>query len=455
MKFARSGDAAAVATALCGQQGLAADAPPPKMDAKIHDQSMKDAPALVQQSGVDCTMSDAYLLGANDVKVGGKTVKTSFYEVACGSALGHIIKNVPGAPPEAIADCLALRNGAEKAIAAGGKAGATCSMLPGNADPKQGLAPYLAKANAPCPAITNAVWNGSSPTDKINVYEVACSDGVGYSLEVPMSGSTKPLLAIDCSKGVDCTLTSKEQIAARIIKLSAGAATLSKKPLCEPAQARWVGASATSGSDFYEIGCKTGTDGYMFELAKTGAFKAVIPCAQATRLGNGCSFTNVASGQTAELGTYQKLAQQIKDPCTVTKYQSYGAEDGGQREVVELACSDAPTGGYAVVPTGAGQSGEYFNCVRAEGRGYSCHLTPKEATYSKIAGEIAARGKTTCTVNGGRAIGKDDKGNDYIEVSCSGAPGLVLTYSKLPEETLTSALPCAQAPIANACKLGK
>ena len=51
MKFSRLGIIAAMAMALCGQQALAADAPALKMNDKIHAQSMKDAPPLVEAAG--------------------------------------------------------------------------------------------------------------------------------------------------------------------------------------------------------------------------------------------------------------------------------------------------------------------------------------------------------------------------------------------------------------------
>jgi hypothetical protein len=193
----------------------------------------------------------------------------------------------------------------------------------------------------------------------------------------------------------------------------------------------------------------------MFQTDKTGKFGAVIECVRATRIAGGCTFSNVNAGQTADIPTYQKLAKQIGYDCAVSKYQSYGAEAGGQREIVELACSDHPDGAYAFVPTGAGQTGAYYNCARAVSFGLACHLTPMPATYAKIAGQIAARGRTTCAVDNARAIGKDDKGQDYLEVTCGAQPSLVLTYSRLPQETLISAVPCAQAPIADACKLKK
>ena len=460
MKFFRLGFIAAMAMALCGQQALAADAPPAafKMDPKIHEQSMKDAPPLVLAAGLDCQISDAYLLGVSDEKVNGKTYKSSFYELACGQgSLGYIFKSSPG-QDNLFFDCLSLKNAAEKAIAAKQKPGNTCN-LPANANPAAELQPLLVKSGITCPTVAKAQWLGSSPTDKINVYEASCSDGVGYLLTVPQPGSTKPLQAIDCAKsdlvGVSCELTSKDDVAKHIIALSAGA----NRPTCKPNRARWVVTDPTKGEDYYEIGCADGTTAYMLQTDSKGGFKAAIDCTRATRIAGGCTYMNVNTGSTAEAATYTKLAKQIgyTDCPTVVKYQSYGAENGGPREIVELACSDKE-GGYALVPTGAGQTGEYFNCVRAVGRGLTCHLTSMEATYAKISAQIASRGKTTCQVTGARDVGKDDKGVDYVEVACApGAPqpALVLQYSRLPQETLAQATTCALAPIANACTLKK
>jgi len=455
MKFARFGVIAAMAMALCGQQALAADAPP-KMDPKVHEQSMKDAPALVQAAGLKCDVTDAYLLGTNDEKVNGKTFKSSFYEIACGQGgLGYIFKSSPGGDPTFF-DCLSLKNAADKAIAAKQKPANTCSMLPANADPKNGLKPWLAQAGVPCAQVTNAAWMGASATDKINVYEAACSEGTGYLLVAPGPGSTKTLDVEPCAKGdllgVKCELTSPEQISKTIIAMApAGRAN------CTPTKARWVVTDAAKGDDYYEIGCSDGTTAYMIQTTSKGQYKSTIECARAIQIAGGCQYMNVNTGSTAENATYTKLAKQIGyDACgNVIKYQSYGTENGGPREVVELACS--PTeGSFALVPTGAGQTGEYFNCVRASGRGLTCHLTPIEATYAKMSQQIAARGKTTCKVSNGRDIGKDDKGIDYVEVACSAGdpqPALVLQYSRLPQETLAQATTCAQAPIANACTL--
>lgn len=456
MRFLRLGFIAAMAMALCGQQALAADASKPKIDPKIHEQSMKDAPALVQAAGLKCDVSDAYQIGFNDETVDGKKVKATFYEIACGQGgLGYIFKSVPGGASQSF-DCLSLKVTAEKAEAAKQKPGPTCGLLPANADPAQGLKPMLTEAGVNCATLNKGTWAGGSPTDKIDVFEASCSNG-GYLIVHPQPGSTKTLEAVPCAKsdllGVKCSLTSEEETSKQIIALSAQA----NRPKCMPDKARWVVTDPSNGNDFYEIGCSDGQTAYMLQTTGKGEFKAVIECALATRIAGGCKYMNAAAGSTADNATYTKLAKQIGyEACpTVQKYQSYGTENGGQRELVELSCG-ATEGSFALVPTGAGQTGEYFNCVRATGRGLTCHLTPMDATYAKISQQIAARGKTTCKVSNGRDIGKDANGVEYVDVACSPGdpqPEMVLQYSKLPQETLAQATTCAQAPIANACTL--
>jgi hypothetical protein len=452
MKFLRLGFIAAMAMALCGQQALAADA---KIDPKVKAQAMMDVPPLVQAAGLKCQVTDANLLGVGDEKVNGKSLKSSFYEIACGQGgLGYIFKSVQGGDP-VFFDCLSLQMAAEKATDK--KTANTCSTLPANKDPKSGLLPWLTEGGINCGSVTKGQWLGASPAEKIAVFEAACSNGGGYLIVAPQAGATKSLDVEPCYKadllGVKCQLTTPEDISKQI----AGYAANANQPGCTPSKGRWVVTDPANGNDFYEIGCEDGKNAFMMRTDSKGGFKEAVPCARATRIAGGCTFMDVNTGSTADNATYTKLAKQIGyDACaTVQKYQSYGTENGGPREIVELSCG-ANEGSFALVPTGAGQTGEFFNCVRASGRGLSCHLTPMDATYAKISQQIAARGKTTCKVSNGRDIGKDNSGIDYVDVACSAGdpqPEMVLQYSKLPQETLAQATTCAQAPIADACKL--
>jgi hypothetical protein len=455
MKFIRLGMIAAMAMAFVGQQAMAADAPAFKIDPKIHEQSMKDAPALVQATNLpNCTVSDAYLLGTADEKANGKTFKNSFYEIACSGNLGYIFKASQNGDP-GFFDCVSLKMAYDKAIAGKTKPGNIC-QLPANADPKSQLKPWLDQAAVTCPSVSDAAWLGASATDKINVFEAACGSAGGYLITAPMIGSAKKVEVTNCIKsdnvGIACTLTSKEQALKPILAIQSDA----KHAQCAPTKARYVVTDPATMSDYYELGCADGKTAYIMQTDAKGAFKTAIECVQATRIAGGCTYMDVNQGSTADTATYTKLAKQIgyEGCASVSKYQSYGSETGGQREIVELSCG-ANEGGYAMVPTGTGQTGEFFNCVRASGRGLTCHLTPLTVTYAKMSQQVASRNKYTCAVDGARDVGKDDKGQEYVEVTCGAKPSLVLTYSRLPAETMISAVPCAEAPIANACTLKK
>jgi hypothetical protein len=456
MRFLRLGFIAAMAMALCGQQALAADAPP-KIDPKIHTQSMQDAPALVQAAGLKCDVTDAYQLGVGDEKVNGKTLKSSFYEIACGQGgLGYIFKEIQGGDSQFF-DCLSLQMAADKAVADKQKPGNTCGLLAANKDPKSGLLPLLAQGGVNCGSVTKGAWLGASPADKVAVFEASCSNGGGYLIVSPQAGSTKTLDVEPCFKsdllGVKCQLTTPDDVSKQIVSYAANA----NQAGCTPSKGRWVVTDPSNGNDFYEIGCSDGKNAFMMRTDAKGGFKEAIPCVRATRIAGGCTYMDVNTGSTADNATYTKLAKQIgyESCANVQKYQSYGTENGGPREIVELSCGPSE-GSFALVPTGSGQTGEYFNCVRATGRGLTCHLTPMDATYAKITQQIAARGKTTCKVSNGRDVGKDDKGVEYVDVACSAGdpqPEMVLQYSKLPQETLAQATTCDQAPIAGACTL--
>ncbi len=160
----------------------------------------------------------------------------------------------------------------------------------------------------------------------------------------------------------------------------------------------------------------------MFQTDAAGKFKSAMDCARASAIGGGCTLTQTA-GQTAETGTYTRLAKEVGYACNVSSYKSFGQDTKTGREVVELACSDHPDGAFAMLPVNKGQAGEVFNCLRAEARQLKCTLTPASATYAKIGAEMAAKGKT-CQVTNGRAVGLAPSGDDYVEVACSGVPRL-------------------------------
>jgi hypothetical protein len=147
-----------------------------EIPAAARKQGMAEAPAIVQAGGLGCQVTDARFVG--------KAKDVSFYEVDCSQGLGFVVQSGKEGPP-VFFSCIEANTPPSP-----GKDPAAPCMLPGNADPKADLAPYLAAAKVQCTP-TQARGIGQSKT---NAYlEVACQEGPGYVLVTSApSDATKP-----------------------------------------------------------------------------------------------------------------------------------------------------------------------------------------------------------------------------------------------------------------------
>lgn len=452
MKLLRIGMVAAVIAAFAGH-AMAADAP--KIDPAQRTQGMKEAPAVVQSAGLNCTISDALYVGQGSTKVDGKDVDSKVYEVACKEGLGYFIIAPKGSAPQYY-DCLALKSVADAAAKAGKPSSGQTCKLPANLDPKQGLQPLLAKANVPsCATVTQGRYLGSSAADLIAIYEARCDNGHGYLITAPKPGSKKTLTANDCAEaglfGIKCEFTTDAEIKQQILALPGS----SNPAACKPSDGRWV-VTAVSGDRYYEIACTDGKSGYFFETDMTGKVKQVIPCALAEQLAGGCTLTNIDVARTEQAGLYSTLATKMGYPCTVTKYQSLNLEaNAPHREVVELACKEHPGSVWTLIPTEGGDPVE-VNCVRAESIGLpSCKLSTKADIYADLSSQVKAAGKT-CAVTNARYIKgvRTQQGDDFVEVACGGGGGYVIAYTPASIEKVREVFDCKEtAGTTRACIL--
>jgi len=413
---------------------------------KAHEEGVAAAPALLQQTGANCTMTDANHLGSSKTKgADGKDVPTQVYEVTCQEGLGYMILAPETGAPSAF-DCLALSVNAPKEGDKAGTGGLYCRM-DANAHPLTGLQPIVNKAGVAC-TVNQGRWMGAGAEQKFNEYEVGCAEGTAYVVQAPFGGSTHPLNAVDCLRVPSDTCVYFPK--AKMISVIAAMAAPSGRT-CTPTDARYVG-TLPNNDNFYEIACSDGASGYIFETDGAGKFKIATDCARASAIGGGCTLTQTA-GDTAETGTYTRLTKEIGYPCAVSSYKSFGPDLKTGRELVELACSDHPDGTFAMLPVNKGQAGETFNCLRAESRQLKCTLTSAAATYAKVSAQMGAKGKT-CQVSNGRGVGVAASGDDYIEVACSGSAGYMVQYGP-GLEAVKAIIACKDAKgIGGGCKLG-
>lgn len=446
MRFLALGLMAALLAAAGSASAADKPAAPGQGDAKSHAQAMMDAPALIQQTAINCTPTDANVVAGKSNEAGGKAINEKIYELVCQQGLGWMIFSPEGGTPNAF-DCMALSTRKPKA---GEKDnGAVYCRLPANANPVQGVQAIATQAGSNC-QLSDARWMGTSSDNKLDQYEAACADGNAIVLQVPRVGATQKLTSISCLdlKPGDCSYFPKEKYLAQLTAMAQPSGRA-----CQITDGRFVGQTAEHHT-FFELACSDGKSGYVMETDANNKFVRAIECGRSGAMGLGCELTSAGAIQTSENTTYSQAAKAIGFSCDVSGYHQFGVDSKTGREVVELACNGHPESYITLLPVDKGQQGAYMNCLRAAGVGLKCVLSPIDATYAKVGSDISKSGKS-CQVNGGRDVGTTKEGDDYVEVSCSGAPGMVLQYAG-NADTLKSTQTCAAAKATGlACTLSK
>ena len=432
-----SGLVAAIAAALFAgavlapASALAADPPKAKPPSKEQlDKGAKDVPALIPTTGILCTPDQMVWKGkGTDPKT---KVESNAYEVSCKEGLGYVLITSSADPKPKAFDCLSAANSPQ-----------VCT-LPGNLDPKKGVAMRAAAGGRQCDP-TNVSYVGSSPSTGQSFYELACSAGGGFQLA--LLGPKAEI--VDCVELVgsprECKLTTPEQAMAALTP----AVQKANKPACATKETRFIGSSPDGQDTYFEIACQSGP-GYILDVDNKLAFKQAVDCGRAQGIGGGCKLTDVSVTESADAATYTKLAAKAGFPCTVGKYRLIGV-DKQNREVVELACTNRPDGAVAVFAD-PGKS-DIYDCVMAGKLGQECKLSKSDVPLKRYSDALVAKGKGTCKVSDARFIGSSPTA-DYVETACSdGLPGWVIAMAP-GSQTVSELLTCKQATASGApCKL--
>ncbi len=423
----------ALATLAAGAAPLAAhaqDKAKPAITKEQRDTGLKEAPAAVQKANLTCTVSDAYFLGKSSTGD-----KASIYEVACQQGTGYIV--MASASGSKVYDCLTVA----------GSPSLAC-RLPGNADPKQDLKPYIASAGISCTP-TAARYVGSN--DTVAVFEAACQEGAGYILQAPLPGLTAATVAIPCiqaSGKTACTLTSQAQNQAFLGVLASKAGRT-----CQVSGSRYLGSDQKSGVAYYELGCGA-QPGFVLGANKAGGLDRVLSCTEAKGLSGGCTLTDETAVAAQETADYTRRVKAAGFDCDVSKTRSIGRDPSGGA-VIEFACSNRPDGMVAVVPTSASGRVQLVDCVKAGefGATGACELTTPTPVYAKYTAALVAKGRSSCKVSGARYLGRTPSNTDFVETACSdGKPGWVIELTQ--SDQVKQLLSCGQAKEAGlACQL--
>jgi len=421
-------------------------APPPPgeapIDPALRAAGMKEAPALIAEAKLPCTLADARQIGTG--KAADKAPVT-LYEVACKEGLGYVIgREAKAGAPLTAYDCLMMAKPGPD-----GKLSNLVCRLPANANPAPGLQPLINQAGRSYCTVDKARYLGAT-TDQ-QIYEVSCRNGTGLILEVAIAPGGK-VDANNClayntpGANISCALTTP---AAQIGTVDAIAASSGK---CSAVKDKRYVLSAQDGSDYFEVSCTDGK-GYILHVDHTGKLAETIACAEAFDIGGGCTLTDAKQALTQQNALYSDLAKRAGFDCSVTKYGLFPQSDT-TKDVVELACSNRPDGAVGVFP--ARGAAQVYDCARSEAEGYRCTYTPMEAVFPRLTQQLRRlKDKSTCTVSGARGFGRGDDGTDSVEVACAdGSPGYVIVYaagSSAPSQLLN----CTEAAgmAAGGCQL--
>ena len=267
---------------------------------------------------------------------------------------------------------------------------------------KEQSAGLLAALALPC-EISDAqqVVSGTRRIDgketPVKVFEVACSQAVGYLLETQCT--TAPPVAISClsaeearaadvakgkQPGFFCKLPENRDVYAFVSSLIAATAVGAQ---CTVQQLQTLGRSESSHSEYSEVACKDGK-GYVLRTALPGSTtpaKAVATtCSDSARQGIRChltdsgpttSATDTTDTSDVSLSTLEAALAQHEGSCKVDKFRVIGQEDHLKRWVVEYRCAgpSAGAGRIAFVPLpGNTNPYESIDCAAGALRGIAC-----------------------------------------------------------------------------------
>ncbi len=218
------------------------------------------------------------------------------------------------------------------------------------------------------------------------VYEVACTGGMGYLLE--SQGSDAPLgisclhaeqvRASDVAKarapGYFCTLPENRDVYVFV----SGLIRSGKGADCTVKELQWFGQSATTHTEYSEVSCQEG-GGFMVQTPQPGsqAQTTIMSCAEAARRGISCRLTVAGPIETPiTLDTFKAALAQNGVSCRIDRIQMIGQEDRRKRYVVEYRCVDQTASRVAFIPLqGNATPYEEIDCARAVQSGVICSYT--------------------------------------------------------------------------------
>lgn len=285
----------------------------------------------------------------------------------------------------------------------------------------------LAKSTTRCTPTASASAGSGEVKDPVtkkavkqNVYEVACREGLGYSL-IETVGTDK-VEAYDCltlasgAGSVKCKLPANLDVKGQLQPLATAAGRT-----CQVTDGRSIGATK-AGESFFEAACQGGM-GLVITKTATAAPTAQ-DCAAVLGSALECKLTTKEQVEAAQKAKLTALIAKSGRTCSVSGTRTVGRLTSGD-DLYEVACG--ATGGFMLQASNDGAKVTAVDCGKAEQMFQGgCTLTnaavaqtQESSTYTRLA---KASG-FPCEVSKYRFIGVDAKTkSELVELACSNRP---------------------------------
>ncbi len=321
-------------------------------DTKAKVDPMADAATIIATKTIACEPTAAKLLGSADMaKADGAKAKANIYEIGCKTGPGFVAFAFSPTEIQLVVTCAEAFEAHKK-----NPQGVICA-LPENTPPYKWLTP-VAQSLIPGCDVNNARLVGSSKVEPIDRYEVGCTGKAGGMIDYPQLGKTAQTSVKSClifEGAAACQFTTKDQIMASMAPLSSKA-----DPKCQVKDVRFVGASASEDSIFYEFGCSNQA-GFMVQTKSDNTYVKTIPCGSAAGIAGGCTLTDMGVAANGQKGYYTTTLKTAGITCNVTDYNLIGQQESSKRDYVEFKCPEQKWGLIGFVPQPGSSAGVRVN----------------------------------------------------------------------------------------------
>ena len=250
-------------------------------------------------------------------------------------------------------------------------------------------------------------------TQKVTIYETACSGALGYLLISPAGGKPQ---AFDClassAAATKCELPANADPKAGLAPLVTAAGRT-----CAVSDAKYLGTSTSNGQSFYEVACGS-APGYRLAVPPGGT-PVANDCAALLDSPNACTMTT----KPQVIAALAPVVQASGKTCQVSDVRWMGQGQKTGDTFYEFACGSTP--GFVAVVDNTGKLKQAVDCAKAGGIGEGCKMTDTTVAASAESGvytKLATKAGYPCAVSKYRFIGMDKDNREVVELACSDHP---------------------------------